>query len=209
MKHQFSRPYQCKRCGGSDHYVEGKHRRCRKCRTLWKEKYNAEYHSKYYRLNVEKIKEARRERYVKTRHKVLGMQAAYNEEYPEVNKRHRDKRDEKIRAGYVTRKELEAIRDRDHGRCIYCGTTVETSCYPWRVRGFDHLISLLSPDGEHAGWNLGVCCIECNADKAVTPFCDYVLRRGIKADFSKIPYKVWGLEEPIDLEDDTCLTESQ
>lgn len=192
MTHQFRRSYVCKKCGGSDHYVEGgKHRRCRSCRTIWRKNYAVEYYNTHYRNKKEKINKARRERYEKQRKRFLGMQAAYGEKYLERCKRHRDKRNEKIKAGNVTRVELETIRDRDNGRCIYCGELVETNCAPFRVRGFDHLVSLLDDEGEHAVWNLAVCCIECNAEKGTDSFKDYVQRKKIKADFSKISDKAW------------------
>lgn len=160
----------------------------------------AGYNPKYREENKEELARKRAERYERNRRKYLGLWSAYHSEHPEVWKKHRKKREAKIRAGKVTRADLEEIVRRDEGKCIYCRTEVRTNCTPSRVRGFDHLIHLLSDEGEHATWNLAVCCVDCNADKASTDFGDYVIKKGYR-HLGYICLRAWGLEEII-LEDD-------
>jgi len=188
------RPYKCRICGGSDHFVEGDgHRRCSVCRRNWSQAYMTSYNPQYREENKEELARKRAEKYERNRRKYLGMWAAWHSDNPDVAKKHRKKREAKIRAGRVTKEELQQIVERDNGQCIYCGTKVQTSCTPSKPRGFDHLIPLLSDNGEHRPWNLAVCCVECNADKHLVHFAKYIFRKGdsIVGDLSRLPDIVW------------------
>jgi 5-methylcytosine-specific restriction endonuclease McrA len=142
----------------------------------------------------------------KYRNNVAGMDAAYpmpTGRPRKIDIRHRDKREAKIKAGHVTEQELKEIVKRDGGKCIYCLAKVKTSPKPYRVRGFDHLFPLLSDEGEHAAWNMAVCCLSCNGMKQQKTFLEFVEDEGLPLkQFEQIPWVHFGLDEPIDLEDE-------
>jgi 5-methylcytosine-specific restriction endonuclease McrA len=73
-----------------------------------------------------------------------------------------------LREGTVTRKDLEAIVERDKACCVYCGDPVASLCDRLRLRGFDHVLSQRH-GGRHEASNLVVCCQTCNASKRHKP----------------------------------------
>ena len=190
------RPYKCRVCGGSNHTTEKDgHRRCSICRPRWSKEYLMNYLPDYRERNKEKLRIQRDAKYKSNRAKFLGMWAAYKARYPHIDREHRRRREQKIREGNVTREELEAIVERDEGLCIYCRAPVKNNCTKSRPRGFDHLVPLLHSTGEHALWNLAVCCIECNAAKNQTHLCDYVVRAEVYGpQLERLPDRAWGLE---------------
>lgn len=81
---------------------------------------------------------------------------------PQTAKRARLRRIEWLKAGTVTRKELQAIYAFHKGCCAYCGKHVPKPRYsPIDPRGFDHVISR-ALGGKHEKENIVVCCRSCN-----------------------------------------------
>ena len=195
-------PYRCRTCGGMHYKVYG--RRTRRCVVCW-----PLYMKDYARRHKDEYNAARMERYYrkKEQHRinVQGMMTAFPMEgrVPEIDKRHRMKREKALKEGTVTKEELLAIVERDGGRCIFCGAEVNTRCTPSKPRGFDHLFPLLGNVGVHAAWNMAVCCLDCNSDKRQRTFLEYIEDEEIPfSNFPQIPNVHFGLDDVIVLEDD-------
>ena len=109
------------------------------------------------------------------------------------DERHSKKRKDAMKEGTLTLQQLKDIVARDEGRCVYCGDEVKTIISVIYLRGFDHFIPLLSRDGGHHGWNLGVCCPSCNADKWNMTLDEYIEHKQFDCnDFKHLPGQAFG-----------------
>lgn len=188
MKHH-DKPYKCRKCGGTTYIVQGvnrqsgkPHRRCAECRP----KYVANW--KY--VNRDQLLAVERQRKERNERKIRAATAAYGASHPERWAEHSKKRKEMIQKGSLTTAEVYQIAKRDNNLCIYCSIFVETKCNRSGLIGFDHLIGLLD-GGEHAMWNLAVCCLNCNTDKGRMSFAEYVVKMDLPREwFDKLPERV-------------------
>ena len=186
------KPYRCRTCGSNRHFVEKDgHRRCSSCRP----KQMQSIKDAYYEKNRLKIRRAKKLQYKRRE----GFHASYKSKskgaFINGLDRHVEKRRLKIDGGTLTVEEVIAIVERDDGRCVYCGVEVDVKIKPKRLRGFDHLLHLLGDDGEHAAWNIAVCCGTCNADKGCLPLFEYIEERGLDfGRFRVMDDRAWGLK---------------
>jgi hypothetical protein len=151
--------YSCKHCGWSGE-VSGRPRClpcCAKRTKEWRQqnpdkaadlKRRMEKQSRVNRPEVE----AARKRRVRSRNP-----EHYRAKYAE--------RLEWLRAGDVTRADLERIFAEANGKCVYCGTEVRARFTPSDPRGFDHVIPR-SKCGLHTSSNLALACGDCNARRS-------------------------------------------
>lgn len=72
-----------------------------------------------------------------------------------------------LKAGDVTKLELEMIAAAANYRCELCGTPIRRfKFYTTDCRGFDHIIPM-AKGGRHTASNIQVCCHNCNTKKHV------------------------------------------
>lgn len=197
----WKKSYKCGICGGIDHTVSGKARRCVVCRSAYMRKFQ-----KQYRID---LNEYRRERYkkkrIQLRKSLVGLSAAslLDDRTGEIVEKRVTNRQLALRNGKLIYKDLQKIKARDNSCCIYCGLEVKTRCCAKDPRGFDHLFPLLSEEGCHELWNLAVCCVWCNNNKGNRSFLEYVEDEEISlSTFKGIPNVHFGLAEEIILDED-------
>jgi 5-methylcytosine-specific restriction endonuclease McrA len=83
---------------------------------------------------------------------------------PATAKKARLKRIAWLKAGTVTKQDLQNIYSLYGGKCAYCGIDVKPRYTTTDPRGFDHVKSR-TQGGKHEKGNIVVCCRKCNEIK--------------------------------------------
>ena len=152
--------YTCKSCGWSG-FVVGR-KRCLACnnrRTVAWRKNNPE---KYKAQN----RRRRRKRKLAWKRNFPGRRAAERRRAyrnnPGTKKASNLRRLLWLKAGDVTKKDLQEIHAAANGLCAYCKKRVVLVRFArWDPRGFDHVLSRAN-GGKHTKNNIVVCCRQCN-----------------------------------------------
>jgi 5-methylcytosine-specific restriction endonuclease McrA len=152
--------FQCKGCGWQGE-VSGRPR-CLACYAKRAAEWRAANPEKNLALKRRMDKKARTER--------PGQAAARKRKKRSKNPEHyRAKWAERsawLKAGDVTREQLQKIRSAAGGKCKYCGVIgFGVRLNPTDPRGFDHVVPR-SKGGLHTAANLVLCCGPCNSKRS-------------------------------------------